>query len=542
MGVRGLISRQINAILNRPTIAASLVTSRLIFQCLCYLILGNEPDDPRASYIVEQSLIREFLSDEIKRAIDRQGINIILIKNVLRYKIFGRTDPRIKGLLYMGRDMLKWWFLRGIDRRARHYEQNAGTSALIAARIESTKFEEKKRPSNLNKNIDPAAINIVSDNNTENTSQNVDETDTGIINKLIFIRDILAFERTNQHDDPEVEVLWAFASSFLSNKGGVIEPVGFSIDITPKCNKRCDFGGEKCYFYANEEEDWAWNQKEGLSLSEWRETITDFQDEYRYARTATFVGGEPLYRKDDILTLADEFFAGVHIVSNGTHPRGFFEPEEYQDIDSDFSFMISLDGAREHHDSNRGEGSFDEALETIQKTNAPVGINASIGPPIMDGMDDLVEAVEGPVDNIRFSGWTPRIGNEHFTDHQQQTFVDRLHELKDQYGDLIENTRTEIELMRPVNQQYAFEKLCPIRAENGEPGLIISLGYNGERKGMCVMDDGRDPKPDCSECLCDVVPGAVSAFELAATGAVDMGATESTASRDLTDQLCKLVS
>lgn len=507
------------------TVDASKTAADLGSDALFYSLLGEDEYREDAEYLTDQDQTGEVVKETVSGALRGDEVDIGLVKDMLRKEFYdqvGEPDPRAKGMAKLGSDMARY--------------------AVLS--------EEE---------VDPAAENLVDGTKAWlkdwYRDGDAESDDLSLLESVGIVRDAFAYDQEGSREDidrPEVESLWSYGSAFFSNKGGERTPATLSVDITPKCNLRCDFGGEKCYFYANEEEDWAWNEKEGLSVKEWSEVIEEFQEEHPYARQAIFVGGEPMFRKDDILELADEHFAGVGIVSNGVHQNGLFDPDDYEDVNANFNVMLSIDGPREQHDQNRGEGVFDEAMEAAEETDASVVANTSIGPPIMDGMEDLVEQAYGSLDGIRFSGWTPRKGNQHFTDKQQHEFVDKLHKLKDRMeekyenGDFIQNSRTELEMMRPENQEYVFEDLCPIRTTEEEMGMTVSLGYDGSIKGMCVIDnslmeENDDPEPDCSECLCDAVTGWVSGAELANMDMVDFGLpSDDSPGSELTEKLARV--
>lgn len=98
-----------------------------------------------------------------------------------------------------------------------------------------------------------------------------------------------------------------------------------------------------------------------------REDIVDFIDRYNReveAKVVTFCGGEvsvlpyfPGLVND--LTQRGIF---VQIITNGTVDR----LEEYKKPNS-VNFIVSIDGPREHHDRNRGEGRFEQSISYLEK-------------------------------------------------------------------------------------------------------------------------------------------------------------------------------
>lgn len=285
---------------------------------------------------------------------------------------------------------------------------------------------------------------------------------------------------------------------------GEIEPLSVSIDVTSSCNLRCNH----CYVYEDEEEEygekWGRNKEQDLPEEEWLETIDKYQEENPHIIQATWVGGEPMIRWDFIKSAAQKFPENT-VVTNGT--QGIPDQDEY---DANINFRLSLDGAREDHDHNRGEGVFDKAMESVDNTDSYVRGHTVIGPWNLDSIEDLAEQTYDTLDGIRFSIQTPpRVDGENvlaMNPEERDEAVEKIQRINEKYGDFVDMSETEIEYLGSEYTEEVFAEGCPIR---GEDSASIPLGFDGEVKGKCVMGDDAD----CGNCGCTVVPATYNGLE-----------------------------
>ena len=131
--------------------------------------------------------------------------------------------------------------------------------------------------------------------------------------------------------------------AFLAT-GGFPNKAIASIDITNKCNLRC----KHCYFFAAEP------AKES-SDAEWIERFDRLTADGYKLWSCTWVGGEPLFRKELIRKLMHHSKINF-VVTNGSIPL-----PDWQDV----HFHISVDGTKELHDKTRGEGSYNKLKANI---------------------------------------------------------------------------------------------------------------------------------------------------------------------------------
>ena len=116
------------------------------------------------------------------------------------------------------------------------------------------------------------------------------------------------------------------------------------IDITNRCNLRCRYCYHKKYL----------NSHGDASLEEWKRRFKEYSR--RGIRSVFFAGGEPSLRYD-VLKVAERYFLYVNIFTNGQIK-----------IHKEFHHRIylSLDGLKENHNNNRGEGTFEKAVKNYK--------------------------------------------------------------------------------------------------------------------------------------------------------------------------------
>jgi MoaA/NifB/PqqE/SkfB family radical SAM enzyme len=275
-----------------------------------------------------------------------------------------------------------------------------------------------------------------------------------------------------------------FLRGYLLPKAAMLV-VGFphhafgSIDLTHRCNLRC----EHCYFYEQE-----WDGE--LSDEEWLARIRRLHNSKFPFRTCTWVGGEPLLRKD-LLEKAKPFFKFNIVVTNGTVPLPDW-PEVY--------YHVSLDGTREIHDKVRNR----KGLYEIVKRNADrPDLDVTMVYCISNNNKHCFEEVlaewkrETRVKGFIFDFYTPRAGADDplwVPWEERDRIIDRLIELKRAYRDFIAVPARVFELMKSKNVAKVVAR-CPFERKG------FALDPKGRTKSPCMMGEGAD----CGRCGC-VVP------------------------------------
>ena len=252
-----------------------------------------------------------------------------------------------------------------------------------------------------------------------------------------------------------------------------------SVDITNRCNLRC----AHCYFYEQE-------NPEEMSNEEWVAKFKEMRKGLMKTRAMTWIGGEPLLRKD-ILEIGKEYFDHNLIVTNGLIPL-----PDWNDV----HYHVSIDGDEEAHEKQRREkGIYHKIMKNVDRPDLDVSIAYCISSINIHCVEKVIEewkdvGVKGflfsfytPIESIKdplFPGWEER-----------DQIIDRLIELKEtKYGDFILNEPRVLELMKRSQSKKVTDS-C----------LFITKGFSldplGKRKEKCMMG----ATADCDRCGC-IVP------------------------------------
>lgn len=250
-----------------------------------------------------------------------------------------------------------------------------------------------------------------------------------------------------------------------------------SIDITNVCNLRCSH----CYYYMKE------YQQNQLTDEEWLNKLKDIKRTYPKAVHCTWVGGEPLLKRN-LLQSGMKFFDFNWIVTNGTIPLPRW----------DCVYVVSIDGTKDYHDSIRGKGMYERSKENVLRSTSKIYLHTVINSINANTIKDLVrEWSETNIIGIKFSFYTPMtnaVDMLYMSDSDRNQVVDKILSLKREYGKFIVMGKREIELMRPQNSYMAVGANCLIMK-----GATISFDSNGNIKRPCVMG-----RMDCNRCGCTV--------------------------------------
>ena len=122
-----------------------------------------------------------------------------------------------------------------------------------------------------------------------------------------------------------------------------------SVDVTNACNLRC----HHCYFFEHEQPD---NQ----SVERWRSFFDQLKAEGFPFFSCSWVGGEPLLRKD-LIEMGMPYFRHNMIVTNGT-----IEIPAWTRC----HFKVSVDGLEAHHNRLRGAKTYQKIKRTVHSAAA----------------------------------------------------------------------------------------------------------------------------------------------------------------------------
>lgn len=253
-----------------------------------------------------------------------------------------------------------------------------------------------------------------------------------------------------------------------------------SIDVTNRCNLRC----EHCYFFAEDHS----NEKE-LSIEKWVEKLEAMKAAGHPMMLCTWVGGEPMVRKQ-LIEVGRKYFKHNTIVTNGT-----MELTDWEDC----TWVISIDGTEESFAKMRAPGIYQKIKDNVKKhAELRIQISCVLTSITKDCIEDLV-AEWGPLvrGGIIFDFFTPvkNLDESLWLDwDERDRLIDKILMLKKRYPGYINMLDSTLELMRSKNSKKVTDN-CLFKEK------AFALGPTGEPKGKCMMGDNAD----CDRCGC-VVP------------------------------------
>jgi MoaA/NifB/PqqE/SkfB family radical SAM enzyme len=264
-----------------------------------------------------------------------------------------------------------------------------------------------------------------------------------------------------------------------------------SIDVTNKCNLRC----KHCYYFSYDQE-----QGPELSIEEWLTRIEAMQKGRRAFFSCTWVGGEPLLRRE-LIEKGRKFFRANRVVTNGTLPL-----PDWKNVE----FHVSIDGTEALHDAIRGNGCYAKIKKNLGSTACPdinVAIACCLNRSNIGCIDDLIrEWKQVPhVRHILFDFFTPIKGVKEdlwLTFDERDAMVEKLKALKLEHGSFIGAPDGTFDLMKQHRRHKAIGKNC-VFINNG-----TSFDAWGNIKKPCVIG----PKADCDRCGC-IVPFSLKAWK-----------------------------
>jgi MoaA/NifB/PqqE/SkfB family radical SAM enzyme len=262
-------------------------------------------------------------------------------------------------------------------------------------------------------------------------------------------------------------------------KGLPVNAIG-SIDVTNRCNLRC----EHCYFFAEDHK----GERE-LSVEKWVEKLEEMKAAGHPMILCTWVGGEPLVRKQ-LIEVGRKYFKHNTVVTNGTMELPAWD---------DCSWVISIDGTEEAFARMRAPGIYQKIKQNvISHPELKIQISCVITSLTKDCVEDLVKEW-GPLvrGGIIFDFFTPVTNLDEalcLSWQERDQMIDRLLALKRKYPGVINMLDSTLELMKSKNSKRITDN-CEFRRK------AFALDPTGQPKGKCMMGDNAD----CDRCGC-VVP------------------------------------
>lgn len=253
-----------------------------------------------------------------------------------------------------------------------------------------------------------------------------------------------------------------------------------SIDVTNRCNLRC----EHCYFFAEDHT----NERE-LPIEQWVEKLEAMKADGHPMTLCTWVGGEPMVRKE-LIDAGRKYFQHNTIVTNGT-----MDLPDWPDC----TWVISIDGTEEAFARMRAPGIYQKIKQNvIDHPELSIQISCVLTSITKDCVEDLIKEW-GPLAHggIIFDFFTPVTGLDEalWLDWPtRDALIDQILELKKKYPGFVNMMDSTIELMRSNKAKQVTDN-CEFRLK------AFAFGPTGETKGKCMMGDNAD----CDRCGC-VVP------------------------------------
>ena len=261
---------------------------------------------------------------------------------------------------------------------------------------------------------------------------------------------------------------------------GLPKGSAISIDVTDQCNLRC----HHCYFFEQE-------QDGVLDAKGWEKRIVELKKKHRFMHSCTWVGGEPLLRKD-IIEHNKKYFLHNLIVTNGTLPLPDW-PGAY--------FHLSIDGNEEVHEATRRQrGLYQLMKKNVARDNLHVTGVVCLTSRNVHTIEEILEDWHptGLLKGFMFDFYTPIEGlaDDLSMDWERRNqAIDQLLMLKKKkYGDFISMPENVLELMKSENSKKVTDN-CLFQKK------AYSLTAQGTIKEKCMLG----PKADCDRCGC-IVP------------------------------------
>lgn len=263
---------------------------------------------------------------------------------------------------------------------------------------------------------------------------------------------------------------------------GIPKDAVCSVDVTNRCNLRCSH----CYFFEHEHPD-------NSSLEEWKGFFDKLKSEGFPFFSCTWVGGEPLMRKE-VIELGAPYFRSNMVVTNGT-----IEIPDWPHI----HFKVSVDGKEERHNRLRGAKTYQRIKKTIRQASEKglrIGIATVLTRENEGELEEFVEEwKDEPISRgMVFDFYTYMHGQAEADElwlnyEERDRVIDRILAIKERYPGLVEMPTRALNLLRSEN--------CMSVTDNCIAGSkMASWDVSGRRKEKCILG----PKADCDRCGCGV--------------------------------------
>jgi len=168
---------------------------------------------------------------------------------------------------------------------------------------------------------------------------------------------------------------------------GIKFPIGISVDVTNKCNLRC-----KHYYFFQQ------NYQKELSEDELLERIIEIKKKYPSIIHSSWVGGEPLLRKN-VVEKGLKFFPFNMVVTNGT-----IELPKWKNC----VFNVSVDGTKEYYEKVRAPKMYDKVKRYANRNDIRVNIACVLNKKNYYCIEDLLkEWRKTKVGGVNFDFFTP---------------------------------------------------------------------------------------------------------------------------------------
>lgn len=258
---------------------------------------------------------------------------------------------------------------------------------------------------------------------------------------------------------------------------GVKYPFGMSIDVTNRCNLNC----KHCYFQKQ-------GYKNELGKEELLKKIRETKEKYPNIIHASWVGGEPLLRKDVVFE-GMKMFPFNMIVTNGT-----IELPKWKNC----VFNVSVDGTKKYYEKIRGTNKYDIVKQNADRKDIKVNAVCVLSRKNYHCIEEMLhEWSKTSVGGIAFDFFTPIKGIEegYWLDWKERDkIIENLLELKKDYGNFLLTPEPVLEMMRSENSKSVTKQCIVTKAD-------VCLDPMGNRKLPCVIGE----KADCSRCGC-IIP------------------------------------
>jgi len=267
---------------------------------------------------------------------------------------------------------------------------------------------------------------------------------------------------------------------YIINRNSLRLPVAMSVDVTHRCNLSCNH----CYYFNQNRANS--NKPHDIPMTSWQDILIGMKRDG--VRHISWVGGEPLLRKNVIDGCRHIFPLKDWIITNGTIPIPAW---------NDVTFFISLDGTERFHDQIRGVGIYQRIKKNIDHSKSNrIHTTTTINTVNYSSLNELVR--EWSNTDIRgmsfdFHSALNEADTLWVNDKLKPSIVQSLKKLKREYGSFIMVSDMMLDMMMPNNSFSPTYDTCPVHM------AITSLDSAGNPKRPCIM-----MLDNCNTCGCTI--------------------------------------